>query len=144
DLLGDTTPGEVTLRDALTAINTQAPSGNAVAGGFSNTIRFAIGAAGSVQTLNIGSGNTAAPLPALVHQAFIDGWSQGGTSYSGPPLIVLNGAAAGASANGLEFDAGASGSTARGLVVQLFSANGIEAKGATGVLVAGNYIGTDV
>ena len=29
DVLNDTTPGEVTLRDVLTAISTQVPSGNA-------------------------------------------------------------------------------------------------------------------
>src|SRR5262245_56288333 len=52
DVLGDRTPGEVTLRDVLTAISTQAPSGNAAAGSASNTVSFAIGARGSVQTIN--------------------------------------------------------------------------------------------
>src|ERR1700722_19163382 len=52
DVLGDTTPGQVTLRDALTAISTQAPSGNAPAGTASNTIKFAIGVSGSVQTID--------------------------------------------------------------------------------------------
>ena len=47
DLLGDTTAGEVTLRDAMTAISTQQASGQAAAGTATNTIDFAIGAAGS-------------------------------------------------------------------------------------------------
>src|SRR2546426_6676124 len=64
DLLGDSAAGEVTLRDVLTAINTQAASGNAAAGTAGNTIRFAIGASGTVQAIRVGSGNVAAGLPA--------------------------------------------------------------------------------
>jgi hypothetical protein len=138
DLLHDTTPGDVTLRDVLTAIDTQASSGNAAAGTASNLVRFAIGTPGSVQTLNLTSA-----LPALLHPAFLDGWSQGGAGYNGPPLIALNGSAAGAGANGLELDAGSEGSEVRGLVVQQFSNNGIEVKGASGTLIMGNYLGTD-
>ena len=115
DILGDVALGEVTLRDVLTAISTQAASGNAAGGTASNTIRFAIGATGTVQTIRVGSGNALAPLPALAHQAFIDGWSQGAANYGGPPLIVLNGAGAGSGADGLELDAGSSGSTVREL-----------------------------
>ncbi len=143
DLLQDTTPGEVTLRDVLTAISTQTPSGNAPAGTASNTVKFAIDAPGTMQTIDVGSGNVAAALPALTHQAFLDGWSQGGAAYAGPPLIVLNGVGAGLGADGLELDAGAGGSTVRGLVVQQFDGNGIEVKGASGTLTAGNYLGTD-
>ena len=79
DILGDGTPSEVTLRDALTAISTQAASGNAAAGTATNTISFTIGAVGSVQTINVGSGTPATtPLPALTHQVTILGYSQGG------------------------------------------------------------------
>src|SRR5437868_2746465 len=75
DILGDTNllPAnvpEVTLRDVLTAISTQAPSGNAAAGTGSNTVKFAIGAPGSVATINAGTGNVAAALPALTQQVF--------------------------------------------------------------------------
>jgi hypothetical protein len=143
DLLHDTTPGEVTLRDVLTAIDTQASSGNAAAGTASNTIKFAIGAARSTQTIQVGSGNVAAALPALTHAAFIDGWSQGGAGYNGPPLTVLNGMAARQVANGLELDAGSSGSTVRGLVIQQFSGNGITIDNSNSNLIAGNYIGTN-
>ncbi len=144
DILHDITPGELTLRDALTAISTQAASGNAIAGTASNIVQFAIGNTGSVQSINVGSGNVLAALPALTHQVVIDGRSQGGVGYSGPPLIGLNGASAGANADGLEFDAGSDGSQVDGLVIQQFGANGIEINGASGNLITGNYIGTDV
>src|SRR5262249_1642649 len=49
-----------------------------------DTIQFQIGLAGSVQTINLTTTLT------LNHQVFLDGWSQGGGSYSGPPLIALN------------------------------------------------------
>ena len=139
DLLNDTTGGQVTLRDALTAIDAQAASGDAAAGTASNTIAFAIGAAGSVQTIVVTSA-----LPTLTHQTTIDGRTQGGANYAGPPLVVLNGANAGANADGLSVAAGGSGSTVRGLVVQQFVGNGILITGASGVAVAGNFIGTDV
>ena len=142
DILHDVTPGEVTLRDVLTAIDSQAISGNAAAGSANNTVHFAIGVQKSAQTISVGTGNVAAALPALTHQVFIDGWLQGGASYAGPPLIVLNGASAG-SANGLEFDAGNGGSQVRGLVIQQFSNNGIEIKGSNNNVITGNYIGTD-
>ena len=36
-----------------------------------------------------------APLPAITDTLFIDGWSQGGNAYAGPPQIRLDGASAG-------------------------------------------------
>ena len=71
------------------------------------------------------------------------GYTQGGTTYNGPPLIVLNGASAGTSANGLDFAAGSSGSEVQGLVIQKFGGDGILINGTSGNLIAGNYIGTD-
>jgi hypothetical protein len=144
DILGDSTPGEVTLRDALTAIDTQAASGNAPAGTASNTITFAIGAVGAIQTINVGSGNVAGPLPAITHQVAIDGRSQGGPGYGGPPLIALNGSSAGPDAVGLELDPGSDGSTADSLVIQQFGGDGIELLGTSRNVLVGNYVGTDV
>jgi titin len=139
DLLNDTAPGQVTLRDVITAIDTQNPSGNAAAPApGTSTIHFAIGKAGSVQTIAITS-----PLPALTRPAFIDGWSQGAGKYTGPPLIVLNGANAPGGTTGVELDAGAGGSTVRGLVIQSFGGNGILVHGARGVAITANDIGTD-
>ena len=144
--LDDLTPndGTVSLREAIAAINADSNLGdpdliaqNPGTFGTNDTIKFAIGTSGSVQTINVGSA-----LPTLTKQAFIDGRSQGGANYAGPPLIVLNGNAAGV-ANGLEFATGSDGSTVRGLVIQQFT-NGIAITGASGVAVVGNFIGTDI
>jgi hypothetical protein len=53
-----------------------------------NTIDFAI--IGST-TIDVGS-VTGTPLPTITQPVSIDGLSQGGGGYSGPPLVVLNGA----------------------------------------------------
>ena len=141
DILGDTTPGELTLRDAITAINTQAPSGNAPAGTASNTIKFAIGPVGSAQTIDIGSGNTATPLPALTQQVFIDGQSQSGSGpVSAVPLITLDGTSAGAGADGLTFHPGSNSSEVSGLDIVDFSNTGIAINGASDVLITANHL----
>jgi titin len=143
DILHDATPGEVTLRDVLAAISTQAPSGNAAAGSASNTVSFAIGAPGTVQTITVGSGNARAALPTITSQVLLDGWSQGGAGYGGPPLIVLNGSALRvASPSGLYLSAGSDGSTVRGLAIQQFD-TGITLGSTSNNLIAGNYIGTN-
>jgi hypothetical protein len=139
DMLNDVSPGQVTLRDVLTAISTQRRSGNAPAGTATNSVAFAIGAAGSVQTIRVASG-----LPALTHQAVIDGWTQGGGGYAGPPLIVLNGAAAPpSSTNGLNLFAGSSGSTVRGLSIQQFGLEGIDLRASSNDLILGDWIGVN-
>ncbi len=137
DLLGDTTAGELTLRDALTAISTQAASGNAPAGTATNSVTFAVGAPGSTQTISLTSA-----LPAVTHQVTLDGLSQG-PSGNATPLIVLNGSGAGASANGLTLQAGSDGSTVRGFVVQGFGGTGVVLNGTSNDTVASNYVGTD-
>jgi hypothetical protein len=145
DILGDTTPGEVTLRDAITALD-GTPSGNATAvETAANSIAFNI-PGGGTQSIGVGSDPSALnqPLPAITKPVFLDGWSQGGAGYAGPPLIVLNGANAGTTAGGLRLGAGSDGSTIRGLVIQQFGNDGIDVTGASGTLITGNYIGTDV
>ncbi len=139
DLLHDTTKGQVTLRDVLTAISTRKASGNAAAPSASNTISFTIRARGfgSAQTITLTS-----PLPTISLQTTINGFTQGGRGYVGPPLIVLNGASAGATAVGLDFVAGSNGSVVEGLVIQHFASDGIVLNGSGGDLIAGNYIGT--
>jgi hypothetical protein len=137
DILGDTTPGELTLRDALTAVSTQAHSGNAAAGTATNVIDFHIGTVGSVQTIV-----PTAQLPSITHMVVIDGWSQGGPTYDGSPLIVLSGASAGTSAHGLSFMPGSSFSHVRGLDLQQFN-SAVYLSGVANVRIYGNYIGTD-
>src|SRR5262249_28366575 len=100
-----------------------------------NTIDFGIGAVGSQQTIAPTSA-----LPVVTNPVLIDGWSQGGSGYTGAPLVVLDGTGAGANANGLDFGTGSQGSTARGLVVSDFSANGIALLSNNDV-VQGCYIG---
>jgi large repetitive protein len=147
DLLNDTTPGELTLRDALTAIHNQAPSGNAAAGSASNAVTFAIGATGSTQTISLSG--ALGPLPTVNHQVLLDGWSQGGSGYSGPPLVVLNGAGAGANADGLVLVGGSDNSVVRGLVLQAFgfrsgfAGYSVVLRGTSGNLLEGDYLGTD-
>ncbi len=133
--------GLVTLREALTAISTQAASGDAPAGTpGANSISFNI-AAGGVQTILV----TGSALPTITAsvavQVTVDGTTQPGVS-SGPG-IVLDGLGAGPGANGLTLDANSSGSTIRGLCVQQFSGNGIAINGTSGNRIAGNYLGTD-
>ncbi len=100
-----------------------------------NTIVFNIPGAGS-HSIDLLSA-----LPNITDTVVIDGWSQPG--FAGTPMIELNGAAAGAGANGLVLAPGSDGTTIRGLVINLFGGNGIEINGSSSNVIAGNYIGTD-
>ena len=103
-----------------------------------DTITFAIGAAGSQQTIQPTSA-----LPTITDPVTIDGWSQGGAGYTGPPLIALNGALAGSNVVGLNISAG--GSVVRGLVINGFLlgslAGGIRLQTGGGNWIYGNTIG---
>ena len=105
-----------------------------------DTITFAIGSIGSQQTIS-----PTAALPTITDPIVIDGWSQGGAGYSGPPLIELNGALAGNHISGLTITGG--GSAVRGLVINGFFlgsfASGIRLQTGGGNWIYGNYIGTD-
>jgi hypothetical protein len=68
-----------------------------------------------------------AALPAITDPIIIDGWSQGGAGYTGPPLIDLDGASARSSVKALHITSG--NSVVRGLVIN----------GYTGSLAAGIY-----
>ncbi|MFI5458998.1 MAG: MBG domain-containing protein, partial [Isosphaerales bacterium] len=81
----------------------------------------------------------AAALPTIAHGVDIDGTSQPG--FAGQPLIVLNGASAGSTTNGLNVTA--TGSTVKGLVINGFGGSGIVIyAGGSSNLVQGNLIGT--
>jgi len=116
--------GAGSLRQAIIDAN-----GNAGA----DTITFSIGAVGSVQTISVSS-----VLPDITGQVTIDGWSQGGAGYQGPPLINLTDTGA------LTFDglrlvgAGASGSTVRGFAIYAFGDDGIELRDIDNVTIVGN------
>ena len=117
--------GAGTLRQAIIDAN---------ANGGHDTISFNIAGAGIHQIA------LQSALPTLSDGVTLDGYSQYG---AGGPLIELDGAAAG-SANGLQLDAGASGSTVTGLVVYRFSASGILVNGASNVTLVGNFLGINV
>ncbi len=91
------------------------------------------------------------PLPTITVEGgpvAIDGYSQSGSSVNtlengnnAVLTIELNGASAGADANGLVIDAGHS--TVRGLVINRFSGSGIVLESGSDNVVEGNFIGTD-
>ncbi|PDW00611.1 SdrD B-like domain-containing protein [Candidatus Chloroploca asiatica] len=105
-----------------------------------DTIAFAVGITGSQQTIQ-----PASALPTITDPVTLDGWSQGGSSYTGPPLIEINGALAGPQAVGLTLTGG--GSVVRGLVINGFAiggfAGGIRLQTGGGNWIYGNYIGTN-
>jgi titin len=119
--------GVGTLRDAINTANRM--SGLVV-------INFAIGARGSARTINL-----TLALPTINATVLIDGTSQGGSGYSGPPLIELNGAGAGASASGLDLTG--NNSTIQGLFIDRFAQDGILLRSnAAGNTIGGAAAGT--
>jgi len=115
--------GPGTLRQAIL-------DANALEG--SDSITFAIPGSG-VKTINLAS-----PLPPVTSPAIIDATTQPG--YAGLPLIELNGANAG-TASGLRLLAG--NSSAGGLCINRFTAQGVEISGPGTNFLWANYIGTD-
>jgi titin len=108
---------------------------NASAGPGPNVVQFSIGT--GPQTIGV-----ATSLPTITSTGLtIDGTTQPG--FSGTPLITLNGASAGSSANGLVLGAG--DDAVLDLAINGFGGDGIllNGAGATHDLVAGNNIGTN-
>ena len=120
--------GAGSLRQAITDAN---------AGPGPDTIAFAIGAVGSQQTIQPTSA-----LPSITDPVIIDGWSQGGPGFTGPPLIELSGALTGGSAYALRITAG--GTTVRGLTINGYpSGTGVILMTVGGNSIYGNFIGVD-
>ncbi|MDB5313589.1 MAG: hypothetical protein JWO38_7791 [Gemmataceae bacterium] len=121
--LADTNaPG--TLRSAITQLNLTT-TGTAAS---PDQIQFTIGG-----TIHV----TGTPLPALTDIAVIDGTTAPG--YGGAPVVTLDGALAGAGANGLTISAGSS--TVKGLDVVNFLGNGIRLDTNGSNTILNNYIG---
>ena len=150
--------GAISLREAITAIDAGNSLGdpdltaqNPGTFGANDTINFAIPQPGSgpvVQSISVGASGSGA-LPALTKPVTINGYSEAGASPNtlvnggnAKVLIELNGANAGANADGLRLAAGSGGSTVEGLAVNRFSANGIELQ-SNGNTVQGNFVGTN-
>lgn len=142
---GDTiaVDGVVTLREAMTAANTNAASGDAPAGDPGlDVINFNI-AGGGVHTINLTSA-----LPTITEPITINGYTQSGASPNtlavgsdAVLLIELNGANAGATTSGLTITAG--NSTVRGLIINRFAFRGIYLQTNGSNVIAGNFLGTN-
>jgi uncharacterized repeat protein (TIGR01451 family) len=113
---------------------------NADAGAGTDTIAFDIPGPG-VHTIAVGS-----ELPTVLHPVVIDGYTQPGSSPNDLAVgddavlaIELDGSAAGGTA-GLTLRG--PNSVVRGLVINRFSSDAIDA-GGNGAVITGNFIGTD-
>lgn len=92
----------------------------------------------------VGQPRTISPtsaLPTITDPLTINGWSQGGTGYVGPPLVELDGSGAGPTTIGLRIRA--SNTTVQGLIVNRFGSTGISIDAGDGAWIRGCYIGTD-
>jgi parallel beta-helix repeat protein len=116
--------GSGSLRQAI--LNANAHAGR-------DTIAFNLPGTG-VHTIALNSA-----LPTITDAVVINGAKQPG--FAGHPLIELDGAGAGAGADGLDISAGSS--TVRGLVINRFADAQIKLDTAGGDVIAGNYLGTD-
>lgn len=138
------------LREAITAANTDAAYNGCAAGSGTDTIAFNVsGTALTVRTITLS--NSLGALPSITTPLTIDGWSQGvndGTvGYTGSPLIEMSGQnLTTTSIAGFTIDgAAANGVTIQGLTVNRFKSSLSAAirvqNGASNVTVKGNYIG---
>ena len=110
-----------TLREAITAANSQASFDGCVFSGSGSptTIAFAIPGSG-VQTIDVGS-----QLPAVAVPVILDGLTQPGASCAAwpPNLLVQISSPSNGQYNGLTLNPGSDGSTIRGLVINGFNNN---------------------
>ena len=116
---------------------------NSGAGSFRQAIISANGTPGA-DIINFSVSGTIAitgGLPGFSDPVTIDGSTAPGYVACGAPVISLDGG--GGSANGMQFFAGASGSSIIALNVRNFQFNGIQFIGSSNNTVRGCYIGTD-
>lgn len=133
---GDTiaVDGACTLREAITAANTNAVSGDCPAGTAGlDQIHFAIGGGGA-QAINAFS-----PMPDIVEPVTINATTQPG--FAGTPLITVFAAFIDTVPLFIVQPTGG-GSTFRGLILRHSSGSAIELR-SSGNVVAGNYFGTN-
>jgi CSLREA domain-containing protein len=127
--------GQVSLREAINSINAGADTSDVVANvtnpyGTNDTILFNVPQANPAspqpQTILVGITGLGA-LPQLLKPVLIDGTSEPG--FSGKPLIVINGANAGANANGFDVNLGPNGPFSTGVTIQSLVINGFSGNG---------------
>ena len=131
----DSAPGPAvacTLREAIREAN------NTIG---ADTILFNI-PPGGLQTLAPGSA-----YPTLTRPVTIDGYSQGGGGYTGPPLIQIDGTLAGAAHGFTLSGATSNASTIRGLIINRFqnlaAGTAIRILNSSNNFITGNFLGTD-
>lgn len=124
--------GRISLREAIRAAN------NTANGASADRIEFDIPEAlvNGAHTIEVLS-----DLHDITEAVVIDGTTD--PDFVSTPIIVLNGAAAGAAAEGLTLGLGSDGSTVRGLSLVEFERSGIFLKDSDGHTIVGNYLGTD-
>jgi hypothetical protein len=144
--------GQGSLRQVITNMNTlggdaSLAQAGLVAGKDNAVFMISNGtsAAGLRSANNYFSGGVAtivptSALPTLSTSMVLDAQKQPG--WTSAPIIELNGASAGASANGFLID-GAGSVTIRGFVINRFLLDGIENWTGGGNTIQGNYIGTN-
>jgi uncharacterized delta-60 repeat protein len=98
-----------------------------------DTIEFDLPGSGSLSIM------LQSALPSIADSMILDATTQSG--YVGTPVIEINGALAGAAADGLRIAAG--DSTVRGLAINQFSGAGIVLESGGNNIIQGNFIGTD-
>ncbi|MEZ5658199.1 MAG: DUF4347 domain-containing protein [Burkholderiaceae bacterium] len=122
--------GRISLREAIIAAN------NTVG---ANEIYF------NIPDALVGGAHTIQPasaLPAITDTVVIDGTSE--PDFGTSPIIELDGSLLGGTEAGLVLDGGSDGSEIRGQVINRFPSYGIDVRGASGVKIQGNFVGTDV
>ncbi|MCP5184674.1 MAG: DUF4347 domain-containing protein, partial [Pseudomonadales bacterium] len=121
--------GVISLREAIAATN-------ATAGADYIYFNLSTPTVNGAHTINVASA-----LPTITGAVVIDGTSD--PRFAGSPIIELDGT--GTTGAGLTLSGTADGTEIRGLVINRFTGQGIlVSTGADNVVIAGNYIGTDV
>lgn len=119
--------GACTLRAAIQESNSTAAL---------DTVEFAIAGSG-VHTFT-----PASAYPNITQAIVIDGRTQGGPGYTGPPLLELDGTAAGTGVNGFNITGG-TGTTIRHLIINRFPMSGVNILNSGNNVITGCYIGTN-
>jgi Right handed beta helix region len=121
--------GTCTLRDAITFANSNVGL---------DVIHFALAASGAV-TITVTAGSQ---LPPITEVVVIDGTTEPG--FSSAPLVELTSPPTPQlGLSGLVFEAGSSGSTVQGMIVNGFTDSGIRITNSGAMSIRGNYVGTD-
>ncbi len=139
--------GNDVVLTALTDVRAVTNTNDSGVGSLRDELTVANGIAGDVAVIFRipGSGpftiTPGSALPAVVNRVFIDATTQ--ETFAGLPLVEVSGVSAG-NVDGFRFESGSDGGLLRGLAVNGFQQDGVQIIQTNNILVAGNYIGTDL